>query len=168
MAPIDAFRHGGKKVEPALPRELELALEADEAGELSEIIRGHRAEHFESLRKLVSTDTAVTAEYRKKALYALGRWGDPRIVPEIERILPELDETGCIAGLDALGRLGRKQALATVTDCSIDPSPQVRKAAIQALSRIGGPEARQRIRVIADEDPEEWIRKLAAKSAEPR
>ena len=151
-----------------LPGELESALKAEEAGELNEIIRRHRPEHFEILRKLATNPTA-NAEHRNKALYALGRWGDLGVVSDIERIFPGLDEAGRIAALDALGRLRPSQALATVTRGSNDPSPQVRKMAIEALRRIGGPKAREQLRAIAERDPEEWIRRLAAaKAAELR
>ncbi len=148
----------------SLPRELRIALEAEEAGELNEIIRAHRKDHFDTLRKLVTTDPAVPKEYRNKALYALGRWGDPRVVPDIERVLPEMDEAGRIAALDALRRLGTDQALETAAGYARDPSPQVRKFAIQALDRIGGPRAQTTLRDIATEDPEEWIRGLAARN----
>jgi HEAT repeat protein len=147
--------------QPTIPSELKSALEAEEAGELNEIIRRHGPEHFKILRELATDKT----EHRNKALYALGRWGDPRVIPDIERILSGLDETGRIAALDALGRLGRKQALTAVMRSSSDPSPQVRKMAIEALGRIGGPEARQQLRAIAEKDPQEWIRKQAAAKA---
>ena len=151
-----------------LPRELEAALNAEEAGELNEIVRRHSPGHFEILREL-ATDPTTKPEHRNKALYALGRWGDPRIVPDLERLLPELDEAGRIAALDALGRLGVEQALPAVMRTSNDPSPQVRKMAIEALKRIGGPQAREQLRAIAERDPEKWIRRLAtARAAELR
>jgi HEAT repeat protein len=152
----------------SLPRELRTALESEEAGELDEIIRAHRKAHFDSLRKLVSTAPEVPPQYRSKALYALGRWGDPGVIPDIERSLPDLEETGRIAALDALGRLGTDQALEIVAQYAGDPSPQVRKFAIQALDRIGGSKARTQLRVIAREDPEAWIRGLAARNLEKR
>jgi hypothetical protein len=80
--------HGGV-VDLSLPSELTKALEADEAQELNEIIRAHREDDFERLRKL-ATDPIVKREYRNKALYALGRWRDPSVVPDIERVLPSL------------------------------------------------------------------------------
>lgn len=147
-----------------LPVQLESALEAEEAGALNEIIRDRRPEHFEVLRAL-ATGPAIDAPYRTKALYALGRWGDPSVVPEIANTLSELDEGGRIAALDALGRLGTEPAVAAVARSSDDPSPQVRKMAVEALSRIGSPEARQRLEAIGHTDSEAWIRKLAVARA---
>ena len=118
------------------------------------------------MKKLVSTDPAVKREYRNRALYALGRWGDPSIVPDIARVLPELDETERITAIDALGRLGTKQALEAVAKYVSDPSPQVRKFVIRALDRIGGREAQTKLRAIANEDPEKWIQGLAARHIE--
>lgn len=149
----------------SLPTELSRALEADEAEELGEIIRGHRVEHFDVLRKLVSLDPDVSAEHRRKALYALGRWGDPSVIPDIERVLPNLEEGGRIAGINALGELGTDQALQVVARYGRDPSSQVRKVVVEALGRIGGAEAQRALRAIAEEDPEEWVRRLAARHA---
>jgi HEAT repeat protein len=162
------YWYGGKEVNLPLPDELTRALEAEEAEGLNEIIRAHREGDFESLRGLVSTDPSVDKGHRNKALYALGRWGNPSVVPDIERVLPELDETGRIAAIDALGQLGTEQALEAVTRYSSDPAPQVRKAVVLALSRIGAPEAQTRLRAMANEDPEEWIRGLAARHLEKR
>ena len=43
----------------------------------------------------------------------------------------------------------------------------MRKTVARALSRIGGPRAQQELRVIAEKDPEEWVRKVAKKN-EPK
>jgi len=161
-------RYGGKEVNLPLPDELARALEAEEAEKLNEIIRAHREGDFESLRGLVSTDPSVDKGYRNKALYALGRWGNPSVIPDIERVLPELDETGRIAAIDALGQLGAKQALDVVARYSSDPAPQIRKAVVLALSRINAPEAQTRLHEMANGDPEEWIRGLAARHLEKR
>lgn len=151
-----------------LPVELEEALEAFESGAMDMIIRARRKEHFEALQRLVSTDAAINKRHRRRAVYALGRWGDASVVPDIQRVLPELDQSERITALDALGRLGTAPAAETVAEYANDPSPQVRKFVVQALGRIGGPEARARLRSIADEDQEEWLRGLAARQAEKR
>jgi HEAT repeat protein len=153
-------------VKISLSDELETALASDEVGELDEIIRGHRPEHFQNLKKLVLADPAVKREYRKRALYALGRWGDRSIVPEIARVLPDLDETERITAIDTFGRLGTRQAFEAVIGYVRDPSPQIRKFVVHALGRIGSREAYEKLRTIANEDPEKWIQELAARRIE--
>jgi HEAT repeat protein len=143
------------------PPELVKALEADEAEELDKIIRSKRPDHLEALRQLVS-DSTTTPEYRAKALYALGRWGDPSVASEIVRVLPTLGEKELIPALDALGRLGAHEAVEEVGTYAEHPSPQVRKLVVQALSRIGGSKAQTTLRAIAAQDSESWIRDLAA------
>lgn len=147
-----------------LPPELVKAFEAEEAQELGEIIRTHRPEHFDALRQLVAGGSTVREAYRTKALYALGRWGDPSVVPEIVQVLPQLREVELIAAIDALGRFSTSQAIEAVGAHAKHASPQVRKLVVQALTRIGGPAAQKKLRTIADEDAEAWIRELAVRS----
>jgi HEAT repeat protein len=149
-------------------QELRDALEADDAEELNRIIRRRSREHFEILRGLLVPDRAVSPEERRKALYVLGRWGDPGVVPDIRRVLPDLGEGERIAAVAALGRLGTAAAAEAVADHAEDPSPQVRKAVVNALGRLDRPEARQVLRAIEERDRLAWIRDLAAKRAERR
>lgn len=156
-------------MEAFLSDELKFALEADELGELDKIIRTRSKDHFESLQKLLSIDEpAINKEYRKRALYALGRWEDPSAVKNIEKILGELDESARITAIDALGRLGTKKALKIIPKYSKDPSPHVRKIVVSSLSRIGNSEALSKLRTIANEDSEDWVRVMAAKQLKKR
>jgi HEAT repeat protein len=150
-------------VNQEIPLELERALAAFESGDLDQIIREGRREHFEVLRQLASAESGVKKEYRQKAIYALGRWGDTSAVPDILKVLPKLDGSERITAIDALGRLGTNQARQAVASFAGDPSPQVRKFVVQALGRMGGPEAATHLRDIAGRDREVWIRQLAAK-----
>lgn len=143
-----------------IPRHILRALEADDSGPLDEIIRARRPENWQALRAVVVADE-MPLELRRKAIYALGRWGDPEATPAIQRAVPRLDERGHIAAIDALGRLGTEDALETIEQFRDDPSPQIRKFVVKALSRIGGTRARVTLDAMADKDPEEWLRKLA-------
>ncbi len=149
-----------------LPEDLRQALEADDAQELGELLRRRRQEDFEALRTLLTTDPSVPPDHRTKALYALGQWGDPTIVPTITRILPQLDERGRMSALSALGHLGTPEAVAAIIEHVNEPSPQVRKIAILALSRSAAPEAREKLREIATNEPVEWVRDVAARQIE--
>lgn len=144
-----------------LPDELQAALDADDAGELSQLLRRRRPEDFEALQSLLTIDPSVPADHRTKALHAVGLWGDPIVVPTIIRLLPQLDERSLISALSALGRLGTPEALAAVIEHADEPSPQVRKIAVLALSRNATPEARRKLQDVAASDPVDWVRATA-------
>lgn len=147
-------------MKPQLEPELQAALEAEESGALVALATAGRPEHIKSLRRL-ATDPAVDPQYRRKALWALGVRGDPEFVPEIEESIPNLGPRERMAAIDALGRIGTARARGAVIRCANDPSPQVRKLVIEALHRMGEGEAT--IQRMAAEDPEPWVRKIAAK-----
>ena len=142
------------------------ALESDESCELDDLIREGKQEDFEALQSLLSMDPSVKPEHRTKAMYALGRWGDPAPAAAIADILPQLDEAGRISAIDALGRLGTQEALSGVLDYVADPSPQVRKFATRALGRINTPEAQAKLKEIEATDSADYVRATAAKYLE--
>ena len=109
-----------------LSEKLLRALEADDSCELDELIQEGKQEDFEALQGLLSLDDpSVKPEHRTRAIYALGRWGDPAPATAIANILPQLDEAGRISAIDALGRLGTEEALAGVLDYVADNSRHV-------------------------------------------
>lgn len=151
-----------------LPPELKDALKAFEIGALDRIIDRKRKEDFEALRALLAEGTGVDPDDRQRAIYALGRWGDPSVVPEVVSLLPTLKESHRITAIEALGRLGTGPARTAVESCADDPSPQVRKFVVEALARFRGPAAKATLRKIAREDAEPWVRELAAKRMKAR
>jgi HEAT repeat protein len=146
-----------------LPLELKDALKAFEIGALDRIIDRKRKEDFKALRVLLNKDADVNPDDRQRAIYALGRWGDPSVVPEIVSLLSTLKESHRITAIEALGRLGTNPARRAVESYADDPSPQVRKFVVEALSRIGDRAAKAALQKIAREDREPWIRDFAAK-----
>lgn len=144
------------------------ALESDCATDLEYVIREKKQEDFEVLQGFLSLDRSIRSEYRTRALYALGRWGDSVVVDNIRRILPNLDEAGRISAIDALGRLGTRTALECILDRANDPSPQVRKVVVYALGKSNALEARVKLREIAARDPIDYVRERASKYIEPR
>lgn len=146
-----------------IPSELERALVAFEAGALDKIIERKRSEDFEALRRLVSLEPSVNPDHRQRAIYALGRWGDSSVVPSVVKMLPSLKESHCITALEALGRLGTNDACAAIESFADNPSPQIRKFVVEALYRIGSPAAEAKLRKMANEDSEGWVRDLVAK-----
>jgi HEAT repeat protein len=146
-----------------LSKELIATLESDCGHDLEEIIRARRRRDFEALQSLLSFDPSVKAAHRRNALYALGRWGVPTVVPAIRRLLPLLDEMELVSAVDALGRLGTPEALEGIVEHVDHPSPHVRKFAAHALGRIHSTKARSQLRKMADHDTVNYIRELASK-----
>ena len=143
--------------------ELKRALEAFEIGALDAIIEKKRPEDFRALRRLLSPAADVKPEDRQRAIYALGRWSDPSVVPDVAALLPSLRESHRITAIEALGRLGTKEAREAVEPFATDPSPHVRKFVVEALGRMSGSAAEAALRKIAQRDAEGWVRDLAAR-----
>jgi HEAT repeat protein len=142
------------------------ALNADESGELDQLLRSGREEDLEALRAVAFGELPIDApNSRAKAIYALGRWRDPTLPGVLEQILPELDRQSRIAAIDALGRVGDMSNVIIIARYADDDSEQVRKAVVKALARIGGDEANMALQGIARGDNSPWIRELAESAA---
>jgi HEAT repeat protein len=139
------------------------ALEADESDDLDAIIEQRRPEDFDALRSLLTLNPTVEPSHRAKAIYALGRWGDPAVVEAIQGLLPGLDQDERIKAIDALGRLGTENALDGILEHVDDASVPVRKFVARALGRINTPRARAELSKLERTDPSDYIRSLASK-----
>jgi HEAT repeat protein len=144
--------------------ELQLALESDCATGVEEVIAARRGEDLEALRNMLRPDAPVSPAFRQNAIQLLGLWGDAESAPAIRALLPELDERQRINAVDALGRLGGPEAEASVLDATRDASPDVRRFAAYALSRIRSEAAQERLQQMAREDPEPSTRTAAERS----
>jgi HEAT repeat protein len=144
-----------------LPDDLHIALEADDAEPLDQLIRSGRPEIFATLRELATTFQVVNPMYRTRALYALGRLADQEVVPEIVDVLPRLDEPGRIAAIDALGRLQAAEGFDAIRSYADDPSPHVRKFVVEALARFQTPASTGTLRAMSESDPIDWVRTRA-------
>jgi hypothetical protein len=148
-----------------LTADLRRALEADDAEDLHALVQRKRRADFEALQTLLTTDPSVPPSHRTKALHALGKWGDPVVVPRIVELLPRLDDRGRMSALSVLGRLGTPEAVAAIIAHAEDPSPHVRKFAAVGLGKAATPAARAKLREIAARDPVEWVRVAARRQA---
>ena len=157
------FSGTGGRMMIQLPDELRQALGADDAEDLMALLKRRRKRDFRALQGLVSVDPVVPPHFRTKALFALGWWGDPSVVPLIREILPHLDERARISAISALGHIGSQEAVVEIAEHLGERSDQVRKAAVAALSRADTPEAREKLRQVASDDPVPWVRELAAR-----
>jgi HEAT repeat protein len=147
---------------PEISKELRLALESIDSTNLDAIIRKKKKEDLDALIQLVSMDPSIESKYRTRSIYALGRWGDPKSVEVIGRVLPKLDEIGKVTAIDSLGRLGTKEALDLIFDYRTDQSTHVRKFVTNALARIDLPKSRIALEEIKEKDSEPYIRSLAS------
>jgi HEAT repeat protein len=141
--------------------ELNAALESDESGALDRLIRRRMREDFEALLDLLTMDPSVERQHRVKAIYALGRWGDPAAVAPLRGLLPRLDADERVRAIDSLGRLGTTEALDSVLEYANDESFYVRKFVTRALGRSNTLKARRKLTEIEHSDPADYIRSLA-------
>ena len=142
--------------------ELTNALESDCAHSMEPLMKGKRSEDFDDLVELLAEDVGES-NMKVKALYALGRWGDTKAVTAIGKFLPSFNESERVTAVDALGRLGSAPALNSVISLKEDPSSNVRKFVVKALSRFNKPKADKELKFIQENDKEPFVRDYATK-----
>lgn len=147
-----------------LREELQLALEADDRERLEILIDEGNREDFEALKTLVE-DEQTSSTFRRKAMYALGKWPDRQeeAVELIQRTLPTMDELETITAVSTLGRIGTPRARDVVLEFRDAEEPDVRRQVVNALGRIGTDEALEALRSMVDREEVEPIRRLGRK-----
>lgn len=148
--------------------ELRLALESDCATGVDEVVNTRSAEDVLALRAMLRRDADVPAPMRQNAIQILGRLEDTESAAAIRALVPAFDERERINAVDALGRIGGPDAEAAVLDLSDDESPDVRRFAAYALSRLDTDVARNRLGEMKDSDPMSSTRVAAARSLRHR
>jgi HEAT repeat protein len=81
-------------------------------------------------------------EFKVSAIYAMGRNCDPAWLPILLKELASADAEMRYEAVVACGEMGNEGAVATATRLVNDPDTDVQLAAIQALGKIGGTEAK--------------------------
>jgi HEAT repeat protein len=142
--------------------DLRLALEADDRDRLDRVIAAGGEDDFETLRALI-VDRATPSTFRRKALYAMGRWPakEEAAIATIGSALPRLDEVERMGAINSLGRIGTEQALDVVLPYAQDPAPDVRRQVAKALDRIGTPRAAAALRDLAAAERVDHVRNRA-------
>jgi len=145
-----------------ITEDLRLALEADDPEELEAIIERGHPEDFEAFQGVIENEETPTT-YRRRALYALGKWPDrdSDAVNVIESVLPRLTELERITAISTLGRIGTADARELIVSKADDDSPDVRRQVIKGLSRIEDETAMDTLREFAEADETEHVRELA-------
>lgn len=142
---------------------LRRAVESDCATDMNEIVRAKNSRDFEQLRGLLARPTARNLQAKTRAIYALGRWGDESAVSDIRKAIPQLDEPGLLAAIDALGRLDTPTAVKEVIKHRKHSSADVRKFVILALARSSAPDATAHLKEMQKREPVVDLKRLAKK-----
>ncbi|GEM_PF-2427261 len=138
-------------------------LETDCGHTLEELSSRLTADEIKALLSLLGAHSKASFPHRQRAIFVLGRLGKTEAMGTIINAIPELDDNGRVAAADALGRLGGTKARNELVKLSSDSNAQVRKFAIRGLARIGGKAVVERLRTVAVDDPQDWIRDVAHK-----
>jgi HEAT repeat protein len=99
---------------------------------------------------------------RRAAIFALGRIGERRAVPQLIDILSEEDEDLVITAAEALTTLADRQAFAALLNLLSHPDPRVRHAVVAALNALNHPEmSTWTLKLLSDPNP--YVRESAIK-----
>lgn len=114
----------------------------------------------------VVEDPNETPPRLQRAIFIVGRMRRKEGLDPILSAVSRLDEAGRIAAADALGRIGGAKARDALIKLSDDKVSHVRKFAATGLARIGDTRAMKRLRQLAEEDSESFVRGIARKRVE--
>ena len=114
----------------------------------------------DEVEPLLQSDSATL---RATVADALGRMGQPKVVPSLIRVAADPEEQVRSRVAFALGRLADPSAVATLTRMLDDERWEVRANAAQALGMIGDPSARPALERAADE-PNGYVRSATDKA----
>ena len=150
-----------------LHEELELALEADDRARLERIIEDADPDDYRTLRELVR-DPGTPEMYRRRALYAIGKWPDrdEEAVAEIADVLPELGELERVTAISTLGRIGSDEAKEVLLQYRDDDAPDVRRQVVASLARLPDERAVETLHSMAEDDESEAVRAKAERAVE--
>ena len=130
--------------------------------------REERERRISARRTLVNVVVAVAETEPGAALDAVDSTGS---VDALAALTDDTDPEVAGGAVDALGHLAATDADAVapvagrLTDALDHDRPSVRARAVQALGRLGDPEAAERLTAVAESDENEEIREIAAETA---
>src|SRR5215472_10134895 len=115
----------------------------------------------EALQALQLTVETAPLSSAIRAVEALGRITDPRVVTLLCKALNSTEPAICLAATDGLGKVGGSEAVAALIPCLKHTHTQIRAEAARALGILGAAEASVPISLMLDDH--EWeVRKEAA------
>jgi HEAT repeat protein len=119
---------------------------------------GSGVDAIEALELTIQTGPVSVAV---RAVEALAKIPDAKVVKLLCPALKSAEPAVCIAAADALGKVGGREAVEALTGCLTSNLPQLRAASVQALGGLGAAESTKRICEML-EDKEWEVRREAA------
>lgn len=108
---------------------------------------------FEDLRQIYHSTGEWLLQFSIVA--ALGVFGDPRGFDLLAEALNSSTDLVKTAAISSLGELGDLRAIGLLVPYATDPDWQIRYRVAQALSRLGGEEARKTLETLATDEVEQ-------------
>lgn len=108
---------------------------------------------FEDLRQIYRSTGEWLLQF--SIIAALGVFGDPRSFDLLAEALNSNTDLVKTAAISSLGELGDLRAISLLVPYASDPDWQIRYRVAQALSRLGGDEARKTLETLAQDQVEQ-------------
>jgi HEAT repeat protein len=105
---------------------------------------------FDDLQTLYTSTSEWLVQF--SIIAALGELGDSRAFPLLEEALNSGNELLQTAAIGSLGELGDERAVQLLTPLATNPDWQIRYRVTQALCRLGGPDSRPALEVLAQDE----------------
>lgn len=139
------------------------ALESECAHSMEPLMQAKNTEDFTSMIDMLADDSP--AQYKARALFALGRWGDNKATSAICKAVPNMDEVCRLTAADSLSRLNSAAALDGLLNMANDVSPHVRKVVLKGLTRFDKPKAKLGFETIQEAEKERFVQDYGRKLA---
>jgi len=109
-------------------------------------------EAFDDLQQLYHTTSEWLVKF--SIIATLGELGEPRSFELLKEALAFGNDLEKTAAISSLGELGEMQAIPLLIPYASNPDWQIRYRVVQALNRLGGPEAQSTILALANDEVE--------------
>lgn len=106
-------------------------------------------EAFDDLQHLYHTTNEWLVKF--SIIATLGELGEPRSFELLRQALAYGNDLEKTAAISSLGELGEMQAIPLLIPYASSPDWQIRYRVVQALNRLGGPEARSTLLALAND-----------------
>ena len=109
-------------------------------------------EAFDDLQHLYHTTSEWLVKF--SIIATLGELGEPRSFELLKEALADGNDLEKTAAISSLGELGEMQAIPLLVPYASNPDWQIRYRVVQALNRLGGPEAQSTLLALANDEVE--------------
>ncbi len=154
---MDDRRAGGALAE-ALVKDADWRVRKEAADAISALDEKRAAKH------LIQALSDPQAEVRAVAAAALGRMEERRALDKLIELLQDDNASVRYTAATALGKLANKKAVKPLIACLDDEEARVRSHCAIALGNIGSSKAIKPLEALAENDPDEHVRKVATEA----